>query len=48
MVWQFGKLVPQALPAVTHTVPEALPKVTVTDLVPCPAVMFALAGTVHV
>ena len=39
---------PQALPAVTHTVPEAAPKVTVANLVPCPDVIVAPIGTVHV
>ena len=47
-VWQLGKLVPQALPAVTHIVPEVTPKVTVANLVPCPEVILAPAGTVHV
>jgi hypothetical protein len=47
IAWQLGKLVPQALPAVTHTVPEELPKVIVANLVPCPAVMVAPEVTVH-
>ena len=46
--WQPGKLVPQALPAVTHTLPEVVPKLTVALVVPCPAATLAPAGTVHV
>ena len=48
ITWQLGKLVPQALPAVTQTVPEALPYVTVMPVVPWPAVIVAVAGTVQV
>jgi hypothetical protein len=44
--WQLGKLVPQALPAVTQTVPDELPNVTVIVLVPCPEVIVA-PGIVH-
>jgi hypothetical protein len=40
--------VPQALEAVTVTFPEVDPKVTVALVVPCPAVIVAPAGTVHV
>jgi hypothetical protein len=40
--------VPQAFEAVTVTFPEVDPKVTVALVVPCPAVIVAPAGTVHV
>jgi hypothetical protein len=48
IAWQLDELVPQPLPAVTHTVPDELPKSIVADLVPCPAVIVAPAGNVHV
>lgn len=41
-------LVPQEFPAVTVIFPPEVPEVTVTDVVPCPAVMFHPEGTVHV
>lgn len=40
--------VPQALFAVTVMLPEEAPKETVIDVVPCPAVIVAPEGTVHV
>jgi hypothetical protein len=39
---------PQTLLGVTVTFPEVDPHVTVIELLPCPAVMLAPAGTVHV
>jgi hypothetical protein len=45
---QLEALVPQVFDAVTHTLPEVVPNVTVIDVVPCPAVMLAPEGTVHV
>ena len=44
----FALLAPQALSAVTDMFPEVEPKVTVIPVVPCPAVMVAPEGTVHV
>ena len=43
-------LVPQALVAVTEMFPLTAVAVaeTVTEVVPCPAVMFHPAGTIHV
>ena len=41
---QFAALDPQALLSDTQTVPDADPNVIVTDRVPCPAVMLAVAG----
>jgi len=38
----------QLLLGITATVPELLPKLTVIDVVPCPDVIVAPAGTVHV
>ena len=46
--WQLAKPDPHPLLAVQQTLPEVLPKVIVTEFVPCPAVMVAPAGTVHV
>jgi hypothetical protein len=40
--------VPQAFVAVTVTFPDVEPEVTVIDVVPCPAVIVAPVGTVHV
>ena len=48
IAWQLGKLTPQALPAVTHTVSEALPKEIVTVRVPCPAVIVPVEVVDHV
>ena len=44
---QFVALEPQALLSATHTVPDDAPNVIVTDRVPCPAVIVAVAGTVQ-
>jgi hypothetical protein len=43
-----GELVPQLLFAVTLTFPDKLPKFTIMEVVPCPPVIEAPAGTVHV
>lgn len=40
--------VPHVLLATTDTCPELFPKVTVMEFVPCPAVIVAPPGTVHV
>ena len=48
MAVQFDELAPQMLSAVTHTLPDVVPKVTVMEVVPCPVVIEAPAGTVHV
>jgi hypothetical protein len=41
-------LAPQALLAVTETAPDVEPKVTITLVVPCPDVILAPEGTLHV
>jgi len=38
---------PQLLLGVTLTFPEVVPQVTVIEVLPCPAVMLAPAGTVQ-
>ena len=44
-----GELLPHALSAVTVTLPElAVPQLTVIEVVPCPVVILAPDGTVHV
>ena len=43
----FCGLVLQLLLAVTQTFPPEVANVTVMDVVPCPAVILAPAGTVH-
>ena len=48
MAVQLPRLVPHPFPAVTQIVPDVAAYVTVIDLVPCPAVMAAPAGIVHV
>ena len=45
---QLAVLVPQLLLAVTHIFPDVVPKVTVMEVVPCPAVIEAPGGAVHV
>lgn len=45
---QLEPLVPQELDAVTHTLPEDPPKVTEMEVVPCPELITAPAGTVQV
>ena len=47
MFMQVLGLLPQALPAFTHTVPDVVPMVTVIEVVPCPLVMVAPGGTVQ-
>ena len=45
---ELDELVPQVLLALTLTLPDNVPIVTLTDVVPCPLLMVASAGTVQV
>lgn len=48
IVIQVAVLVPQVFDAVTQMFPPVAPKVTVILVVPCPELMVAPPGTVHV